>query len=351
MPEDISVVGIDDIALSRLTRPKLTTVATPTAAAGRAAVDMLLQHGDDRRTTAQVTLQTELVIRDSTGPGPASALRTGHAARPPGDAVAVLRSRSERHAPRQHPDGGRARPRATTVPVTTRRRLLAAALAAAACALGAAACGDDDERPATRTGQVELSVFWWGGEAAPSSPRRRSTLYTKKHPNVTFKKTWQANQGYFDKLATLTAGGNAPDIFQIDDNYLTEYADRNVTLDLTKYVKATASSTPSEVPGEPRRSTAWSTASSPASPLGENTQGLVYNKTAAEQVRAARSRQTGWTWEELIAWAEQRQPEDRRQGARAPWTRAPTTRRSGSGCASRARTSTTASTRLHRGRT
>jgi LacI family transcriptional regulator len=70
IPEDISVVGIDDITLSRLTRPKLTTVATPTAAAGRAAVDMLLAHGDDRRTTAQVTLRTELVIRDSTGPGP-----------------------------------------------------------------------------------------------------------------------------------------------------------------------------------------------------------------------------------------------------------------------------------------
>lgn len=71
VPEDMSVMGIDDIALSRLTRPKLTTVATPTAAAGRAAVDMLLQHGADRRTTARSWLQTELVIRDSTGPAPA----------------------------------------------------------------------------------------------------------------------------------------------------------------------------------------------------------------------------------------------------------------------------------------
>ncbi len=70
VPEELSVVGIDDITLARFTRPKLTTVATPTAAAGRAAVDMLLQHGDDRRTTAQVTLQTELVIRASTGPAP-----------------------------------------------------------------------------------------------------------------------------------------------------------------------------------------------------------------------------------------------------------------------------------------
>lgn len=101
VPRDISVVGIDDIALSRLTRPKLTTVATPTAAAGRTAVDMLLQHdgssatrsgrgggraaaGDDRRTTAQVTLQTELVIRDSTGAGPAA--RAGQPGRTANDA-------------------------------------------------------------------------------------------------------------------------------------------------------------------------------------------------------------------------------------------------------------------------
>ncbi|WP_117208214.1 LacI family DNA-binding transcriptional regulator [Allorhizocola rhizosphaerae] len=70
VPTQISVVGIDDTALSRRTRPTLTTVATPTAAAGRAAVDMLLAHGDDRRTTALVTLQTELVIRNSSGPAP-----------------------------------------------------------------------------------------------------------------------------------------------------------------------------------------------------------------------------------------------------------------------------------------
>lgn len=86
VPQEVSVVGVDDITLSRLTRPKLTTVATPTGAAGRTAVDMLLQQDIEsprgargsgagtalgvRRTTAQVMLQTDLVIRDSTGPGP-----------------------------------------------------------------------------------------------------------------------------------------------------------------------------------------------------------------------------------------------------------------------------------------
>jgi LacI family transcriptional regulator len=68
VPDDISVVGIDDIAMAQRCRPKLTTVANPTAAAGRTAVDMLLQLRDDRRATAQVTLPTEFIDRDSTKP-------------------------------------------------------------------------------------------------------------------------------------------------------------------------------------------------------------------------------------------------------------------------------------------
>jgi LacI family transcriptional regulator len=73
VPGQISVIGIDDIEMAQRVRPKLTTVSNPTASAGRTAVDMLLQLGDDRRVTAQVSLRTELVVRDSTGPGPFAA--------------------------------------------------------------------------------------------------------------------------------------------------------------------------------------------------------------------------------------------------------------------------------------
>jgi LacI family transcriptional regulator len=83
VPKDISVVGIDDIPLSNAVQ--LTTVATPTAAAGRTAVDMLLSYdspartgrGPGRtvveqpiRTSALTTLPTTLITRQSTGPGP-----------------------------------------------------------------------------------------------------------------------------------------------------------------------------------------------------------------------------------------------------------------------------------------
>lgn len=67
IPADISIVGIDDIPGGRLLQPTLTTVANPVAAAGRAAVDLLLQEPDRSFGSAELTLATRLVIRDSTG--------------------------------------------------------------------------------------------------------------------------------------------------------------------------------------------------------------------------------------------------------------------------------------------
>ncbi|GAA4135328.1 LacI family DNA-binding transcriptional regulator [Actinomadura keratinilytica] len=72
VPDDVSVVGVDDIMQARLNRPKLTTVAMPTVAAGRTAVDMLLQLvGTDEPGPAALTvLETTLVVRESTAAAP-----------------------------------------------------------------------------------------------------------------------------------------------------------------------------------------------------------------------------------------------------------------------------------------
>ncbi|WP_214322237.1 LacI family DNA-binding transcriptional regulator [Nonomuraea sediminis] len=70
VPGDISVIGVDDIVSGRLTRPKLTTIAMPTAAAGRMAVDMLLQSVGEGGGTPVAMLETDLIIRESTGEAP-----------------------------------------------------------------------------------------------------------------------------------------------------------------------------------------------------------------------------------------------------------------------------------------
>ncbi|MGN9768635.1 ABC transporter substrate-binding protein [Micromonospora sp. SD12] len=186
-----------------------------------------------------------------------------------------------------------------------RRRLIRGMLAAVVAlplVLGAAGCGGDEEVSTDPNAPVKLSVFWWGGEARAKLTEEALALYTKKHPNVTFEKTWQANQGYFDKLATLTAGGNPPDLFQIDDNYLAEYASRSTTLDLTPY----KDSGDLDVSKFPKSLWQYGVVDGKLAGLasGENTQGLVYNKTLLTK-NGLPEPTTGMTWEEHIAWAEQ----------------------------------------------
>ena len=74
VPGDISVVGVDDIAMSRMARPALTTVRLPKQEAGRIAVEVLLAVLDDPEadTATSGTLHGELIVRDSTGPAPRS---------------------------------------------------------------------------------------------------------------------------------------------------------------------------------------------------------------------------------------------------------------------------------------
>jgi multiple sugar transport system substrate-binding protein len=181
----------------------------------------------------------------------------------------------------------------------TRRRLLAAALALP-LVLGAAACGGDDSGKGGSNDKVELSIFWWGADARAALTDKALALYTQKHPNVTFKKTWQANQGYYDKLATLTAGGNAPDIFQIDDNAISEYAQRGVTLDLTPY--STSGKLDVSKFSKGLKEYGEVDGKLVGIAMGENTQGLVYDKTVLDKNKLP-APATGMSWPDFIKWA------------------------------------------------
>ena len=67
IPEDVSVIGIDDISFADLARPPLTTIRVPRERLGRIAfeaLDKMLKL--KRRKGADYYLETELVIRRST---------------------------------------------------------------------------------------------------------------------------------------------------------------------------------------------------------------------------------------------------------------------------------------------
>jgi DNA-binding LacI/PurR family transcriptional regulator len=71
VPEDLSVVGFDDIDISQHTNPPLTTVHQPIRQKGESAVRLLLSVVERRDPAPeQLRLETRLVIRGSTGPAP-----------------------------------------------------------------------------------------------------------------------------------------------------------------------------------------------------------------------------------------------------------------------------------------
>lgn len=69
IPEDVSVIGIDDISFAFLTRPPLTTISVPRERLGRTAFQALEKMlKPKRRKGAEYYLETELVVRKSTAP-------------------------------------------------------------------------------------------------------------------------------------------------------------------------------------------------------------------------------------------------------------------------------------------
>ncbi len=77
VPEDVSVVGFDDIQAAAYLTPRLTTVRQPLLQMGEmAASQLLLRIANHRKKMRRrILLEPELVVRESTGP--AAAMRSG----------------------------------------------------------------------------------------------------------------------------------------------------------------------------------------------------------------------------------------------------------------------------------
>lgn len=77
VPDDLAVVGFDDIPLSSLVTPRLTTVSQPLAAIGRAAVERLVWRATEGVVgrTRRILVPTSLVVRESSGATLADAQR------------------------------------------------------------------------------------------------------------------------------------------------------------------------------------------------------------------------------------------------------------------------------------
>lgn len=134
------------------------------------------------------------------------------------------------------------------------RQFAGAAAVLAAVSLGLAACsGSSDEGESTESGdatqasssegdsgeQITLRVGWYGGDPAHAAMEEVLARYDEDNPNVTIEVSRAAFTDYFDRLATETAGGSAPDITRMSMSYFADYAGRGSLLALDDYVGST----------------------------------------------------------------------------------------------------------------
>jgi LacI family repressor for deo operon, udp, cdd, tsx, nupC, and nupG len=70
VPEDVSVVGFDDIQSAAYSTPSLTTVRQPLFEMGQRGAKILLDRIGNREAgyPSEIVMEPELVVRESTGP-------------------------------------------------------------------------------------------------------------------------------------------------------------------------------------------------------------------------------------------------------------------------------------------
>ena len=84
VPDDISIVGFDDIVLSEIVQPSLTTIRQPVSAMAELVVQLLIGCIDGTIAETEnrfVSLAPQLIVRGSTGPARFAATATGTGSR------------------------------------------------------------------------------------------------------------------------------------------------------------------------------------------------------------------------------------------------------------------------------
>ena len=85
VPDDVSVVGFDDIAGAAFANPALTTVRQPLLRMGQIAAQTLIERIEERGTyRPEIAIEPEFVVRDSSGPAPGRHLPASVAGEQPG---------------------------------------------------------------------------------------------------------------------------------------------------------------------------------------------------------------------------------------------------------------------------
>jgi multiple sugar transport system substrate-binding protein len=120
-------------------------------------------------------------------------------------------------------------------------------LAAVATSGGLVGCAPGSKAAGGGAAAGTMALAFWGNPTRNKNTQDEIDAYVRAHPDVKIAGQPGDFASYWDKLATQTAGGTAPDIIQMDMAYIAEYGHRGALLDLSgvdtsKFVEGTVDS-------------------------------------------------------------------------------------------------------------
>lgn len=109
-------------------------------------------------------------------------------------------------------------------------------------ALSLSACGDSSKKSDDASSNkgsdenVTIKFSWWGGDTRHEATMAAIDAFEKKYPNIKVETQYGAWDGWEDSMATSFSTGTAPDINQINWNWISQYSsDGSMFVDLNDY--------------------------------------------------------------------------------------------------------------------
>ena len=184
---------------------------------------------------------------------------------------------------------------------TTRSWALLATLALSALLT---ACGGSGS--ASVDGKATLRYTWWGNPDRAARTEKAVALFEKEHPEIDVQTSFAGYDAYKQKLATQAAGGDAPDVMQLDYRQIDQYASGGVLLDLGGQSKSLRTD---EIDAG-LLATGKLDGTQYAIPMARGTETVVYDAEEWKASGVALPRE-GWTWDE---WADSMRELKRKTG-------------------------------------
>ena len=110
---------------------------------------------------------------------------------------------------------------------------------ATGCGSAAESAADSTEASSASTtadGKTQLNILWWGSQTRHELTTQMLEKFQEENPDIEVVMDYSDWDGYWTKLPAQVAGGQTPDVFQMDYAKLAQYVENGVMAPLDDYV-------------------------------------------------------------------------------------------------------------------